>query len=427
MKRNASGSGPEEKKSRFRSFLKMLGPGIVTGASDDDPSGITTYSQAGAQFGLATLWTAIVTFPLMAAVQEMCARVGMVTTKGLAGTLKQHYPKWIIWLMVLASFPAIILNIGADIAGMGAVANMIAPAIPSSFFCTIFTVLMLAGIIYFPYQKFAAILKWFCAVLLVYLIVPFFVKTDWHAVLLATVKPQIRFDKSFVNMLVAILGTTISPYLFFWQATMEAEDVQKKSLVIDKHVLTDLRIDVNVGMFFSNLVMFFIILTCGNVLFPNGGQAIQTVEQAAGALRPIAGNLAYELFALGIIGTGFLAVPVLSGSLSYMFAETFGWREGLDKKFFQAKPFYSVVIVSLVLGLGINYIGITPVQGLIYSATLYGLTAPIMIAVVMHICNNRKIMGERVNGPRSNILGTVTLVLMTAAAAFMIYLEWKGN
>ncbi len=412
----------KEPEKGLRRFARMLGPGLVTGSSDDDPSGIATYSQAGAQFGLQTLWTALLTFPLMAAVQEMCARIGLVTTQGLTGTLKQHYPRWLLWIMILSSFPAVVLNIGADIAGMGAVGHLIFPGIPASVFCVTFTGLIMLGIIYFPYQKFAAILKWFCLVLLVYLVVPYFVKTDWSAVLKATFVPHISFNGDFVEMLVAILGTTISPYLFFWQATMEAEDIKQRRgrIVVDRRILTDLRIDVNVGMFFSNLVMFFIILTCGTVLFPHGITHIDTVEQAAGALRPIAGDLAYGLFALGVVGTGFLAIPVLSGSISYMFAETFGWKEGLDKKFFQARPFYGVIIVSLLLGLAINYIGISPIQGLIYTAILYGLTAPLMIAVILHIANNRKIMGDRVNGLRSNVLGTFALLLMSAAAIFLV-------
>lgn len=408
-------------------ILKILGPGLVTGASDDDPSGIATYSQAGAQFGFATLWTALLTFPLMATVQEMCARIGVVTQKGLTGTLRQHYPRWILWMMILFSFPAIILNIGADIAGMGAVAHLILPKIPSFVFCIAFTGLLLLGIIYYPYQKIASILKWFCGVLLVYLIVPYFTTVDWGVIAKATFIPTFHFDKDFVGMFVAILGTTISPYLFFWQATMEAEDAKQKkgTVVVDKHLLNEVRGDVNVGMLFSNIVMFFIILTCGSVLFPHGVHQIDTVEQAASALKPIAGNFAYGLFAVGIIGTGFLAIPVLSGSLSYMLAETFGWKQGLDKKFYEAKPFYAVIIISLSIGLLINYIGITPIQGLIYTAILYGITAPVMIAVILHISNNKKIMLQHVNKRRSNILGGFALLIMSAAAITLIYLQFQ--
>ena len=416
----------EVKQSKLRRFWKILGPGLITGASDDDPSGIATYSQAGAQYGLSTLWTALLTFPLMAAIQEMCARIGMVTSKGLTGTLKQHYPKPILYLMLLFSAPAIILNIGADIAGMGAVSNLIFPAIHPIFFSVAFTLLLITLIIYLPYQKFAAVLKYLCVILLVYLIVPFLYKQDWKDIIKHTFIPTISLDKEFLNVLIAILGTTISPYLFFWQATMSVEDMRQKTkiVLVDKALIKNMKTDVNFGMFFSNVVMFFIILTTGTVLFNGGIHKIDTVEQAAKALEPLAGKAAYYLFAIGIIGTGFLAIPVLSGSLSYIISETFDWKEGLDKKFHEAKPFYIVVIISLIIGLLINYIGISPIQTLIYSAMLYGVTSPVIIAIVLHISNNKKIMGKFSNGIRSNILGIITLLLMTVSALFMLYYQF---
>lgn len=403
---------------------KKIGPGIITGASDDDPSGIATYSQAGAQFGLATLWTALVTFPLMATIQEMCARIGLVTGAGLTGTLKAHYPKAILYLMLVFSFPAIILNIGADIAGMGAVANLLFPQVNESYFCVLFTALLLILIILLPYQKIASILRYLCIGLLVYLIVPFFVHQDYREILPSTLIPTVRFDRDFVTILVAILGTTISPYLFFWQATMEVEEFKhrKRHLVVDKNLIHEMGKDVNLGMFFSNLVMWFIILTAGSVLFKGGIHKIDTVEQAASALRPLAGNYAYWLFSIGVIGTGLLAIPVLSGSLSYIVCETFGWKEGLDHKFHEAKSFYIIIIVSLLVGLSLTYLGITPVKALIYSALLYGLTAPVLIAIILHISNNKKIMGKFTNSTFSNVLGILTLVLMTAAALLMFLL-----
>lgn len=415
------------RSNKLTRFWKLLGPGLVTGASDDDPSGIATYSQAGAQYGLSTLWTALITFPLMAAVQEMCARIGLVTSQGLTGTLKKHYSKPILYLMVVFSFPAIIMNIGADIAGMGAVGNLLFPSIDSIYFSVFFTVILLGLIIYLPYQKFASILKYLCVVLLVYLIVPFLYKQDWTAVLKGTLIPTIKFDKNFVNILVAILGTTISPYLFFWQATMVVEERNHKvKLVVNKKIVKDVKQDVDFGMFFSNLVMFFIILTAGTVLFNGGIHQIDTVEQAALALKPLAGDSAYLLFAIGVIGTGLLAIPVLSGSLSYIITETFGWDQGLDKKFHEAKAFYTIIAISLVLGLSMNYIGISPIKALIYSAVLYGLTAPVLIAIILHISNNKKIMGEFVNGKKSNILGFTALILMTVAAVFLIYFQFQG-
>ncbi len=412
--------------SRLLHFFRSLGPGLVTGASDDDPSGIATYSQAGAQFGLATLWTALLTFPLMATVQEMCARIGMVTSQGLTTTLRSHYPKWILWIMILFSFPAVVLNIGADIAGMGAAANLVLPRIPPYVFTIGFTVMITAAIIYFPFQKIASVLKWLCITLLVYLAIPFFSHIDWAQVLVNTFVPHIAFTKDYISMIVAILGTTISPYLFFWQATMEAEDVKKKgkTIVVDKQMLTTMRNDVNGGMFFSNLVMFFVILTCGSVLYPNGIHQLTTIEQAAGALRPIAGEASYLLFALGIIGTGLLAIPVLTGSISYMIAETFGWQEGLDLNFLQAKPFYAVIIVSLLIGLVINYTGISPMDGLLYTAILYGVTSPVLIVIVLHIGNNQKIMGDRINKQRSNILGWITFALMTIGALLLLWFQF---
>ncbi|MBS1606244.1 MAG: divalent metal cation transporter [Bacteroidetes bacterium] len=426
MKRTAKKPDTGVKK-----FLKALGPGLVTGASDDDPSGIVTYSQAGAQFGLLTLWTALLTFPLMAAMQGMAARIGLVTSKGLSGTLRTYYPKWVLYSMILFSFPAVIMNIGADIQSMGAVASLLFPAIPPFAFSIFFTGLLMYIIIQYSYQRMAALLKWLCLGLLLYLIVPFLVHPDWSAVAKATFIPTIHFDKDFMSILVAILGTTISPYLFFWQATMEAEDQQhhvrsrktSRRIVVDKRVLNNMRSDVNSGMFFSNLVMFFVILTAGAVLFKGGVKNIDTVEQAAKALKPLAGDLSYFLFAIGVIGTGFLAIPVLAGCLSYILAETFKFPMGLDKKFNQARPFYAVVIVSLLGGLCMQLFGLSPVKALLYTAILYGVTSPVMVAVILHIGNNKTIMGENTNSVLSNILGFLTLVLMTAAAVALIWFQ----
>ena len=417
----------KEKPRGLKALWNLLGPGLVTGASDDDPSGIATYSQAGAQYGLTTLWTALITFPLMAAVQEMCARIGVVTAQGLTGILRKNYPKPVLWLMVLFSFPAIILNIGADIAGMGAVANLIFPAVHPIFFSVGFTALLLIAIIVMPYSRMAAVLKWLCAILLVYLVVPFLVKTDWMSVVRHTIIPTVHFNKDYISVLVAILGTTISPYLFFWQATMEVEHMKHgRHVVVNKRYIKDVGFDVDMGMLFSNVVMFFIILTTGTVLFNAGIHQIDTVEQAAKALEPIAGPAAYYLFAIGVIGTGFLAIPVLSGSLSYIISETFGWEEGLDKRLREAPAFYAVIVVSLLVGLGINYVGISPIQALIWSAILYGVTSPVIIAIVLHISNNKKVMGKFTNGRWSNILGGLALLLMTVAAGFMLYFQFLG-
>jgi NRAMP (natural resistance-associated macrophage protein)-like metal ion transporter len=409
--------------ARIKKFLTILGPGLITGASDDDPSGIATYSQAGAQFGLSTLWTALLTFPLMAAIQGMCARIGLVTSQGLTVTLKQHYSKPLLYVMLLFSFPAITLNIGADIQGMGAVANMIFPAIPVAVFCIGFTAILMFVIIKYPYQKIAMILKWLCLSLLLYIIVPFMVKQDWGLIAKNTFIPTIKFNKDFISILVALLGTTISPYLFFWQATMEAEDIahSKRKIIVNKKVLDNMKTDVNIGMLLSNVVMFFIILTAGSVLFPAGIRQIDTVDQAAKALEPLTGKLTYLIFALGVLGTGLLAIPVLAGSQSYMLAETFGWEAGLDKKFPQAKPFYVAIIISLLVGLSLDFLGVSPIKALLYTAISYGLTAPVLIAIILHIGNNKKVMGTNTNSRISNILGSITLILMTVAAIGLIY------
>jgi Mn2+/Fe2+ NRAMP family transporter len=289
------------------------------------------------------------------------------------------------------------MNIGADIAGMGAVGNLLFPAIDATFFSVFFTVLLLGLIIYLPYIKIASILKYLCIVLLVYLIVPFLFEQDWMLIIEHTFIPKIEFNKEFVGILVGILGTTI---------------------------ISDMQQDVDFGMTFSGLVMYFIILTTGTVLYKAGIHQIDTVEQAALALQPLAGNFAYLLFAVGVIGTGLLAIPVLSGSLSYIITETFGWEQGLDKKFHEAKGFYLVITISLVVGLLLNYIGISPIKALIYTAILYGVSAPILIAIILHICNNKKVMGEYTNSKTANILGFAALIIMSLAAIALFYLQF---
>lgn len=403
---------------RLKRFWKSVGPGLVTGASDDDPSGIATYSQAGAQFGLMTLWTTIITIPLMAAIQQMCARIGIVTSHGLTGTLKKHYSKPVIYTMLLFSTPAIIMNIGADIAGMGAVGNLLFPQIDASYFSVLFTVLLFGLIIYLPYQKIAQILKYMCVVMLVYFIVPFLYKQDFGQIIADTFIPQIEFSKEYLAILVGILGTTISPYLFFWQASVEVEEMshRKHHIIVNKRLIHAMEQDVDFGMGFSGFVMYFIILTTGTVLYGAGIHQIDTVEQAAMALKPLAGDLAYVLFAVGVIGTGLIAIPVLSGALSYIYAETFGWEMGLDKKFHEAKGFYVIIMVSLLLGLSMNYIGISPIQALIYTAILYGVTAPVLIGIILHISNNKAIMGEYTNTRYLNVMGSIALIIMTVAA-----------
>jgi Mn2+/Fe2+ NRAMP family transporter len=348
--------------------------------------------------------------------------------------------------MVLLSIPAIILNIGADIAGMGAVANLIIPAITPIIFSIAFTILLLILIIFLSYHKIVSVLKFLCLSLLLYIAVPFFTHPDLGKVLKSTFIPTIKLNKDFIEIMVAILGTTISPYLFFWQVTMEAKDVKaekrlmlaRRKIYRENHshdkpfkreknfiklLIQKMQLDVNIGMFLSVMVMFFIILATGTALNKAGITQIDTVEQAAKALEPVAGKASYFLFALGVIGTGFIAIPVLSGSLSYIVSETFGWKGDLDKKYKQAKSFYIIIAISLIVGLLLNYVGVSPIQALVYTAILYGLTSPVLIAIVLHIANNKKIMHDYTNRKLSNILGFATMIIMAAAAVALIYFQ----
>jgi len=405
----------------LKKIKRGFGPGLVTGASDDDPSGIATYSQAGAMFGLAALWTAVFTFPLMAALQEMCARIGLVTNKGLIGTIKMFYPKWLVLLIVAVSFTAIILNISADLAGMGAVCNMLIPAVPAPFFSIGFGIILSYSIVVLPYSKISLYLKWLCLSLLCYIIVPFLTTQDWKAVLKAAFVPEMIWTREYLLIIIGILGTTISPYLFFWQTSMEVEEVEERKLVVDKRIIHGMQKDIRSGIFFSNLVFFFIILSTGTVLHDTKFAAIETVDQAAFALKPLAGDMAYLLFAIGVIGTGLLAIPVLAGSLSYMVSETMNWNEGLNKKFHEAKGFYFVMVVSILVAICINFTGISPVRALVITAIIYGLTAPLLIFVILLVSNNKKIMGDYTNKPWSNIFGIAAFLLMVSAGIMLLF------
>lgn len=407
---------------KIKKIWKKVGPGFITGSSDDDPSGIATYTQAGAAFGLQTLWTAWLSFPLMVAIQEMCARIGLVQQKGLTSVIKKYYPGWLLYIIIFISFPAIVLNIGANIAAIGAVGNMLFPLIHPMLFSFVVVVFLMWSFIKFSYRKIAGILKWLCLVLLVYIIVPFLVKQDMRHILHHTFLPQFEFTKEFLSMLVAILGTTISPYLFFWQANMEEEEIIHRKVIIDKQILSEMQTEIKGGMFYSVLIMYFITLTAGSVLYVHDQRNIETVSQAAKALLPLSGHNAYLLFATGIIGTGLLSIPVLAGSLSYMMAETFNWSDGLDKKFHQAKGFYITMIISILTGFLITFIGIAPIKALIFTAMVYGLVSPVLIALILHICNNKRIMGSFTNDRRSNFWGFLCLLVMLVSAVLMLYL-----
>lgn len=412
-------------RSSFQQFINKIGPGIITGASDDDPSGIATFSQAGAVGGLSLLWTAPFTTPLMISIQEMCARIGLVTGKGLTGVLHKHYPKPLLFILAVFVVIANTINIGADIAGMSAATHVIFP-LPLWILALFYSLLVIILIVFTSYQTFTNIMKLLVCSLFVYLIVPFFVHTPWLEVLRSTIIPTFKMDRTFITLLVALLGTTISPYLFFWQASLEVEDKKsrlKKMVqrwIVTKNELKLMREDVTLGMVFSNVVMWFIILTTGITLFTHGITNITTAQQAAEALRPIAGDAAYVLFMLGIVGTGLLAIPVLAGSSSYVLSEAFGWDGGLNLSFHKAKKFYIVTMFSTLVGVAMTALGVNPITALLYTAVMYGLISPPLIAVIMHIANSKKIMGTHTNSVLSNVFGVLTLVVMTTAGILFV-------
>ncbi|MBI2662126.1 divalent metal cation transporter [Candidatus Woesearchaeota archaeon] len=417
-----------KKQSKFKKFLNKIGPGFITGASDDDPSGIATYSQTGAQFGYSQLWTSLFSFPFMATIQEMCGRIGLVTGKGLAGVIKKHYSQKILFFCVFLLIIANTINIGADLGAMASAGQLVF-GIDFIYLLLGITALTLILEIFISYKTYAKILKYLMISLLSYILVAFMVNQDWTTALLSTIIPHFSFTKEYLLNIVAILGTTISPYLFFWQASEEVEEeVSKKELRtmgngIPKFKfqdLKDLRLDTLLGMFFSNLVMFFIILATASTLGAYGITNIQTADQAAQALHPLAGNFTYFLFAIGIIGVGLLAVPVLAGSASYALSETFGFKEGLYRKFSKAHGFYGIIILATIIGLVINFISIPPFKMLYYTAIINGLCAPPLMIIILFISNNKKIMGNYTNRRLSNLLGIIITGIMSLSALALI-------
>ncbi len=406
---------------KIRRFLRRLGPGLITGAADDDPSGIATYSLAGAQFGYQALWTAWLTFPLMAVIQETCARIGLVNRKGLAGVIKEYYPKPLLYFITLLLVAANIFNIGADLSGMAAAVKLLLP-VDELLVGFIIAVVAIFLIIQLPYRRIAAVFKWLTLALFAYILTYFLTGADFVKALQSTFLPDLNLfnQNSYLLTLVAIFGTTISPYLFFWQASEEAEEEILHHRLVTKNELKHEREDTVFGMFFSNLVAYFVIATCGATLFKAGATGIQSASQAATALRPLAGDLSFLLFAVGIIGTGVLAIPVLAGSAAYAVSEAFGLAEGLNKPFRKAKAFYLIIILATLLGFVLNLAGINPIKYLFYSAVLNGLVAPVIIILLIIIANNRRIMGNYVNNRLSNLLSAFTLLLMTVAVLGII-------
>jgi NRAMP (natural resistance-associated macrophage protein)-like metal ion transporter len=422
-KKKSSSSGVTPRG--VRTFFADLGPGLITGAADDDPSGISTYSVTGAAFGYAPLWTALFSFPLMAAVQMMCARLGMVTGRGLASNLRRNYPRGIVWAACALLIVANVVNIGADLGGMAEATGMMT-GISQYFWTPIFAGVIISLLFWTSYSRIAKIFKWLTLILFAYIIAAFLARPDWGAVLRSTFVPHIQWSSSYLAAFVGILGTTISPYLFFWQASQEVEEEREKGhrTVREREGasnddLRKSRTDVLTGMFFSNLVMYFIILTTAATLHAQGKTSIDSAQQAAEALKPLAGNFAYLLFTLGLIGTGMLGVPVLAGSAAYAIAEARVWRGTLEDKPRMAKKFYAVVAVSMLLGLSLNYAGIHAVRMLFLAAVLNGVLAPPLIVLVVLLTSNKKVMGKRVNPPLLKWLGWATAAIMAAAAIGM--------
>ncbi len=414
---------------KVKKYWKLLGPGMTTGAADDDPSGITIYSQTGARYGFQLIWLSLFTFPLMAVVQEMCARIGLATGRGLAANIRLNYPKWILYVSALLLFLANTLNLGANLGAMAKATELLLPAFNFGFLIVSFTALSLVAQIFIPYEKYARYLKWLAMILLSYVFSALSVNLDWSLILKNTLIPSMSFNKEQILLICGILGTTISPYLFFWQTSQEIEEgilegkttVALRKTQCDSEHIRNMRVDVWSGMFFSNLVMFFIIAANAAALNANGILNINTAEEAAMALRPIAGNDAYMLFALGIIGTGLLAVPILAGSASYAISESFKWKFGLYRKLREAHAFYGVIIIAMIIGLAINFIGLNPIKVLIYSGVANGLIAPVILVMIVLISSNKKIMGKHVNGPVTKFIGwTITSLMILVGVATIL-------
>ncbi|HVF69170.1 MAG TPA: Nramp family divalent metal transporter [Xanthomonadales bacterium] len=418
------------KIKKARGFWNNLGPGLITGAADDDPSGIATYSQSGAQFGFQFLWLSLFTFPLMAIVQEMCARIGLTTGRGLAGNIRINYSKPVLYICALLLFIANTLNIAANIGAMAGATKLLYPNLNFAILVGVFTFFCLFLQIFTPYEKYAKYLKYLVLVLFSYILTAFFANIDIRELMRYTFIPSMNFTKDQIFMVTAILGTTISPYLFFWQTSHEVEEeilhgktsIRLRTGTTPQEV-KKMRIDVWTGMFVSNSVMYFIIATCAAVLFANGIHNITSASDAAEALRPLAGDYAFLLFAIGIIGMGLLSVPILAGSAAYTIAESFKWRSGLFRKLHQARAFYGVIILSMIIAMDINFLGINPIKLLIYSAIVNGLVAPVILFLIVQMASNKRVVKDRISHPMITTLGWfITIVMSLAGVATIISL-----
>lgn len=412
----------------LKKFFKKFGPGFITGASDDDPSGIGTYSQTGAIFGYKHLWLTPFSFPFMVAIQEMCGRIGLVTGKGLSAILKKYYPRWILYTAVTLLFVANTINIAADLGAMAASAEMIL-GLPFTLWIILISLFIIVLEVFVSYHFYSRILKFLCFSLFAYFVTAFVVHQDWSLILKSTFIPELELSKESILNIVAFLGTSISPYLFFWQTSEEVEEeiVKQKYDIEDinlpkvtKADIKDMRIDTTMGMAFSHITAFMIVITTAATLHLNGITDIETAPQAALALRPFAGDFAYLIFALGIIGTGLLGVPILAGSSAYAVSEAAGWKQGLGKKLKEAPFFYGIIALSTVLGLIMNFIGINPMKALYYAAAVNGIMAPPLMVIILFIGMNRKIMGNHANGRFSTIFNIFGALIMGIAAVLLL-------
>jgi NRAMP (natural resistance-associated macrophage protein)-like metal ion transporter len=413
----------------IKKFFKLLGPGFITGASDDDPAGVATYSLTGSIFGLTQLWLAPFCLPLMIAVQDVCGRIGLVTGKGLAGVIRRHYSKQLLYAVVVLLLIANTINIGANLGAMAESAQLLLPPVPFVALLILMTAVSLFMQVFIPYTRYVKYLKWLAFTLLAYILASLLVQPDWREVLYYTFIPHFTNNREYVLNVVAFLGTSISPYLFFWQASEEVEEELEAHKLrrmgvgeprVTKRDLTNLNRDTMIGMFFSQLVAWFIVIATGSTLYTAGIHEITSATEAAKALQPVAGSYAFVLFALGIISTGLLAVPVLAGSGAYAVSETFRWNEGLSQKVQRAKGFYGVIALSMLAGFIMNFVGINAFQALYYSAVVNGIIAAPLLIAILFISNNRDIMGQRVNSLLLNIMCIITIFVMTAASILLL-------
>jgi NRAMP (natural resistance-associated macrophage protein)-like metal ion transporter len=417
--------------SPIAKVVRILGPGLITGAADDDPSGIATYSSVGAQFGYAILWTMPFIYPFMAVIQEISARIGRVTGRGIAANLQKCYPRWLLYTIVGLLLFANVINLGADIGAMGAVVKLLIGG-PAAVYCALLTVFSLLLQVTISYQKYSAILKWLTLTLFAYVATMFVVRVDWTKAVQGTFVPNISFTSDYLQALVAVFGTTISPYLLFWQSSEEVEDLEsvpqekalKRAPSQGPEHLQRIKLDTYLGMAFSNVVAYFIILTVAVTLNAHGKTNIDSAEQAAAALRPIAGQFASLLFSLGIIGTGLLALPVLAGSGAYAIGEALRWPVGLERKARKAKAFYAVLALSTLIGLLLNFIGINPIRALVWSAIINGVTAAPVMGCMMLMASSRKVMGKFALPVYLKVIGWLATLIMALAAVGML---WPGG